>query len=318
MSDEVSVTRTAQALGIEVGRSGSQFWLSPCPACGAARRHESRRDRRGAVSVTRDDAGWRCWTCGEHGKAASLAHYAGQPLRARPVAEPMPGLDYLDPAEARAFWTACGPARARRSVGTWLDGLRLEHAPCARSLPSGRLPTWGRGWGYSGHHLVLGLHDGDGRLRNVLARAVVPAERKSLAAFEVRRTELVLADRLGVALLTGRYRGPLVIVEGEKKLLISESLAEGRWATLGTGSGMWSDAIGAACTRASTCLVYTDPDEVGARYASAIARTLPGCRLRAEFESSRERVVLRPGQHEPDDDLHVAGGVPDYVREALT
>jgi hypothetical protein len=66
------VRRTAQSLGLEQrGRKG----LSPCPACSAATRHPSRRDKRGAVGVRPDDSGWECFECGESGDALHLASW---------------------------------------------------------------------------------------------------------------------------------------------------------------------------------------------------------------------------------------------------
>lgn len=320
MSEPASVVATAHALGLTVGRSGSQHWISPCPACGATRRHTKSHDRRGPISVKPDDQVWACWQCSERGNAAWLAYRAGKPAPVVDAPKPLPTLDYLDPGEARRFWRRCGHARDRSSVADWLDGLRLGEAPCARSLPLGWLPGWASGWAPH-HHIVFAMHDGDGRCRNYLARAVVDgADKKSRAASRVRRTGLVLADLLGVDLLRGRYAGPVVIVEGEKKLLISEHLAAGRWATLGTGSGMWSAGHAEACARASRVLVYTDPgddDGTGERYATNIVRSVPNAVLRPEFEVRSGRVHVKTCLHEPDDDLWAAGGVPSYVAQAL-
>lgn len=49
--------------------------LTPCPACAAGTRHPKRRDRRGAVGVTQDGKGWRCFECDAAGDAVSLAAY---------------------------------------------------------------------------------------------------------------------------------------------------------------------------------------------------------------------------------------------------
>lgn len=317
MSAAISVTATARALGLTVGRSGSQFWISPCPACGAERRHTKQADRRGPIGVKPNDEMWRCWQCDESGNAAWLARRAGQPLpeRAAPPAA-IPALDFLEPAEARRFWHRCAHARARPSVAAWLDGLRLGQAFCARALPlTARQFGWAANWEATGHHLVLGLHDHEGRLRNYLARAVVPAEKKSLAAYGVRRAGLVLADQLGVDLLRGRYDGPCVVVEGEKKLLISEHLAAGRWATIGTGSGMWSDGVALAVSRASRVLVSTDPDEPGVRYARRVVASVPGCVVRPELRALLGGVAF--GSAEADDSVWEASGLPWYSCAAL-
>lgn len=329
MSEAVSVTATARALGLTVGRSGSQHWISPCPSCGAKKRHTKHYDRRGPISVKPNDEVWRCWQCDDGGSASWLARKAGQPMPQAKAADPLPALDFLDPGDARRFWHRCAHARARASVANWLDGLRLGQAFCARALPlTADAFPWARGWHASGHHLVLGLHDGTGRLRNYLARAVVQgAAKKSLAAFGVRRTGLVLADQLGVDLLRGRYDGPCVVVEGEKKLLISEHLAAGRWATIGTGSGMWSDEVAASLSRASRVIVSTDPDEPGVRYARRVVASVErhgrACSVRPEL-----RYLLNPagGSAEEacdarwadaDDDVWEASGLPWYSVAAL-
>lgn len=312
MSEAVSVTATARALGLTVGRSGSNHWLSPCPKCGAARQHTKSRDRRGAITVRRDDLRWKCWQCEESGDANWLAKCAGKGRPAAQAPEPLPALDFLDPGEARRFWYRCAHARARPSVAAWLDGLRLGQAFCARALPlSADEFRWASGWHANGHHIVFGLHDGTGRLRNYLARAVVPgAAKKSLAAHGVRRAGLVLADQLGVDLLRGHYDGPCLVVEGEKKLLISEHLSAGRWATIGTGSGMWSDEVAAAVSRASHVLVSTDPDESGLRYARRVVASVSGCVLRPELALHLESGMPSA---EADDDVWAARAVPWYV-----
>lgn len=66
------VRRVAHTFGLKpLGRNG----LSPCPACSAATRHPSRRDKRGAVGVRPDDSGWECFECGERGDALHLASW---------------------------------------------------------------------------------------------------------------------------------------------------------------------------------------------------------------------------------------------------
>lgn len=314
-----SVTATALELGLNVGRSGSQHWISPCPACGAVKRHSRTADRRGPISVTTNDERWHCWQCDESGTAKWLAWRAGKPMPENSVApEPIPALEFLEPGDARRFWLRCAHARARRTVGAWLDGLRLGEAPCARALPLGWLPPWSYGWSEA-HHLVFALHDGSGRARNFLGRAVMSgAAKKSTAAANVRRAGLVLADQLGVDLLRGRYTGPCVVVEGEKKLLISEHLAGGRWATIGTGSGMWSDEIAAAVSRASRVLVSTDPDEAGVRYARRVVASVAGCVVRPELRHLLDSSVPAFGSDEADDTAWESGALPWYSSEALS
>lgn len=75
------VRHVAHAFGLEQrGHKG----LSPCPACSAATRHPSRRDKRGAVGVRPDDSGWECFECGERGDALHIASWCISGKR-RPV-----------------------------------------------------------------------------------------------------------------------------------------------------------------------------------------------------------------------------------------
>ena len=70
------VADVARRLGLEFGQRGpGSVFVSPCPACGAVHRHESRKDKRGAVGLTPDGLGWRCFACGEGGNAVILASW---------------------------------------------------------------------------------------------------------------------------------------------------------------------------------------------------------------------------------------------------
>lgn len=310
-----SVLAVAQQLGLAVGRQGSAHWLSPCPKCGVERRHNSRADRRGAVGIRPDDMGWRCFSCDASGNAKTLAwllRERGQVEHKAP--EPVATLPYLDPDEARRFWKRLHRARASDEVSSWLSRYRIGTANCARSMGT-YAPDWAKYWRADGLRLVLALHDHEGRcrgfaVRNVLSNVLGP---KSSGPAGYTRSGLVMADALGVKLLRGKYRGPCLIVEGEKKLLIAETLSRGRWATIATGSGLWSAELAASIGRASRVLVYTDPDSAGARYATACARTLDRFELRPEFVLGAGRIEVMPGTHVPDDDAYCSGGEPGYM-----
>lgn len=313
-----SVIAAAQQLGLTIGKRGSAHWLSPCPSCGAEKRHPRlSRDHRGAIGVRPDDEGWRCFVCDRSGNARTLAWLVRD---AAPVVhrapEPVASLPYVDAHEARRFWTRLNAARSSAEVSSWLDANRIGQAPCARSIGT-YAPSWAKHWRADGLRLVLALHDHEGRCRGFAARNVLPDAYgpKSSGAGGFTRTGLVMADGLGVKLLRGQYTGPCLIVEGEKKLLISEHLSRGRWATIATGSGLWSAALAESIGRASRVLVYTDPDEPGARYARAILKTLLLCELRREFVRKGDTLELLAGHHVPDDDAHVAGNEPAYVGE---
>ena len=69
-----SIRSVAHELGLLVaparGASGGSIY--GCPACGGERRHASRRDRRGAIGIRKDDRGWRCHECDSSGDAIDL------------------------------------------------------------------------------------------------------------------------------------------------------------------------------------------------------------------------------------------------------
>lgn len=65
------VAEVAEALGLTADKRRRA--VSPCPACKAPLRHPKRKDKRGAVGLTSDGQGWRCFECDAHGDAVTLA-----------------------------------------------------------------------------------------------------------------------------------------------------------------------------------------------------------------------------------------------------
>lgn len=74
------VARVARAFGFTVMPDPTSGQppkaVSPCPACGDHTRHHKTKDRRGAVGLTRNGAGWRCFQCDASGDAFGLAAWA--------------------------------------------------------------------------------------------------------------------------------------------------------------------------------------------------------------------------------------------------
>lgn len=108
------VLEVAKALGLKTaaarGAAGGAF---SCPACGAERRHPSRRDRRLAVGVRSEGRGWRCYQCDAHGDQLHLVAFALEGSR----------FDRL------------GPERKMR-VRTWIsEWLRLGQPPSSTPTP---------------------------------------------------------------------------------------------------------------------------------------------------------------------------------------
>jgi len=156
----VQVPVVANALGVESTTRGK--WTAPCPSCNAAKRHTKTRDRRGAIGVRRDGAGWRCFQCDAAGDAldfvawnrcgnrfAELAEhhkvevrewcsrwlglggptsYAPQrrSLPPLPAAEPEPPPSYPPLEEVEALWHDCVRVDEVAEVAQWLAARRID------------------------------------------------------------------------------------------------------------------------------------------------------------------------------------------------
>lgn len=150
-----------RALGLEYDER--RHALTPCPACAAATRHPKRGDRRGAVGVTRDGQGWRCFECDASGDAVSLAAYvaigrvpdAGDlawrdvraSLAAAGLCAPFPGgpapkVRRLPPPPPPAPPSPPRRPPAASVLETWArSGLAASDAPVAAWLRSRALPV---------------------------------------------------------------------------------------------------------------------------------------------------------------------------------
>lgn len=170
-----------QAFGLTFRERPTPGNLSPCPACTSEKRHPSRHDRRGAIGLTRDGGGWRCFECDAHGDAVTLAAWItagriptkGDPAwrdvraacareglcssdprsgvisarcRSAPISRAPEPLQRLPSAEVLGAWQACRPVTEDTEVSAWLKarGLepgRVEDADLARALPPGPAPA---------------------------------------------------------------------------------------------------------------------------------------------------------------------------------
>lgn len=230
---DVSVLDVARALGFPVSRpSGSSGGsVYGCPACGAERRHPSRRDRRGAIGVRHDGRGWRCFECQVAGDALDLVacRLGGRRLRdlsdadcaqvrewcaryariecatPRPMRSPA-SPEQRDPCyppadEISRLWRAAPAVTADAAARRWLadrraiDPVVVADRDLARAVPPEvALPRWAARWPASGYRVLLPLVDEQGRRRSVLARRVVASDgAKSLAPKGYSTRGLVLA-----------------------------------------------------------------------------------------------------------------------------
>ncbi|MEZ4270160.1 MAG: hypothetical protein R3C68_01590 [Myxococcota bacterium] len=194
--------------GVDLVRSGSPgYGLTPCLVCGQATRHRKSRDKRGAIGLTHDGMGWRCFQCGAGGDAVSLVaakvtgtakptpegwrivrayieqHRPSQTSSVRLQAPRRVGPNRPPSAEVHSFWDACVPVIDDTEVSLWLnlqrglDPARIADFDLARAVPGNiDAPSWARRgdrpWSESGYRLVVPLYNCRGELSSLHARNV--------------------------------------------------------------------------------------------------------------------------------------------------
>ena len=133
----VGVAAVAKALGHEAKEQGAACSVYGCPSCGADRRHTKSSDKRGAVGVVHDGAGWVCFQCDAKGDALDFAslELTGEALngnrRAAEVkawfAETFPAVRYAVELDDKA-WREGRNSEAAKEVAQRRDELRAENA----------------------------------------------------------------------------------------------------------------------------------------------------------------------------------------------
>jgi hypothetical protein len=210
--------------------------------------------------------------------------YEPRPLPELP--EPGPERDYPDSAEVQALWHLGGsvlddPAAGGHLVGRGLDARAVASLDLLRALPAGvALPSWaryrGRPWTESGHRMIARVFDAAGAFRSVRAwRVEGEAAAKRLPPGGHKATGLVLANRLGQELLTGKRAVPTVVVvsEGEPDFATAAT-AWPRVAVFGITSGSWSDDFAKRIPLGSEVIVRTHNDAAGDKYAGEIVKSV--------------------------------------------
>jgi hypothetical protein len=251
----------------------------------------------------------------------------GSGVHRRPAPSPPPPEPRREPVyppadEVEALWSACVPVCDVPEVRAWLDSKRIDaisisDADMARALPSSAsLPRWARtregSWLASNHRLVVPMVDASGVVRSLRARRLSPGDPKSVAAGLYHCAGLVLACGLARQVLAyGKapewWEGPLrfEVAEGEKKWLLRmfcySDANERAPAFIGVESGSWTAQLAARIPDGSEIFIATDPDETGARYATAIVQTFSE-RIRArtisiELRDEHEIDVAPGGQY---------------------
>lgn len=217
--------------------------------------------------------------------------YEPRPLPALP--EPGPERDYPDSAEVGALWQLAGSvlddsAAGGHLVGRGLDARAVASLDLLRAIPAGAaLPSWaryrGKPWTESGHRMIARVFDADGACRSVRAwRVEGDAAAKRLPPGGHKATGLVMANRPGQELLSGKRAVPTVVVvaEGEPDFAVCAT-AWPRLAVFGITSGSWSDDFAKRIPMGSEVVVRTHNDAAGDKYAAAV------------IESVRKRAVVR-------------------------
>lgn len=198
--------------------------------------------------------------------------------------------------EALELWDACHLLSSDNEAVAYIrsrgihDPVSLELWNICRVLPRRLTPKWTyhspsggapQPWATTGHRLIFPLHDSTGRIRSVLARAIVPSDRKSTTAGP--RSGLILLD--GVVLDWLRRYRPVVddavlhVVEGEIDFMLrceaiqNEPLSHG---VVGITSGAWKKAHAWKMPYPIHVRLDTDNDEQGDKYAKDIVATFEG------------------------------------------
>ncbi len=238
----LNVLEIAVRLGLKTSLRGSSSrgWISPCPACGRERRNGSTAgERRGAIGVTADGHGWRCFPCAASGDALDLVSFQlggkrfrdleksmqrqvfewfgrdlafTSPRTREPSPPPSPPV-YPPEADVETFWDESAPVTDVLSVRRYLtsrgiDAEAVAERDLARAIrPDRRVPNWARTeglpWTSTLHLLLLPMFDARGEHRSFAARAVGEARPKSVSPRLYNRAGLVFADEWARQLLSG-------------------------------------------------------------------------------------------------------------------
>jgi hypothetical protein len=210
--------------------------------------------------------------------------YEPRPLPELP--EPGPERDYPPLAEVEALWALAGPvasdpASGGHLVGRGLDARAVDSLGLLRAIPTGAtLPSWaryrGHSWADSGHRMIARVFDSTGAFRSVRAwRVEKDAPAKRLPPAGHKATGLVMANRLGLEILSGKRAVPSVVViaEGEPDHTTAAT-AWPRLAVFGITSGSWSDDFAKRIPLGSEVIVRTHNDTAGDKYASEIVKSV--------------------------------------------
>lgn len=295
---ELRHTRTSDARKAVKVMPDNRWWCEPCGAGGDAvtlaaaisvkstspERHQWRDVRAACVTVGLVMAG-------------SLERFevAYSPPPA-PTPQPVPARAPV--TELEAFWRACQPVSPTSDAGRYLASRRLlgaglhgldpmgwvdvvrEAPPCLPTPLEWWTAAWLRRW-----PLVFPAYDSKGRLASVQARAIdSTTEPKTRWPYRCSASGLFFADVMGVGFLRSVADGVavsgldgVVMVEGATdtvKLARVVEAADATLAVMGYVAGSKHALAQVDWPRAVPCVVATDDDEVGDRYAAEVRKAL--------------------------------------------
>ena len=293
----VDCRTVARDLGLQ---HAAKRW-GPCPLC---RRARSKHDRRLPVIVSARE--WRCMICKEGGDAVALVS-ASRYGTTRPVGrlypevaaylEALAGIgppleeqeapERIDPWPALRSATPLADARDE-ALGEWLLERGIE-----RTAPAGWLPKFSAPWwpGFSANWpVVLPACSGAGEVQSMHGVAISDAApQKTCWPRGASSRELLFADRHARAWLRGEGARPrrVLFVEGATDYLSASTRVEKDTLVFGVFSGAFR-ALRLQKWDGIDCVILTDADAAGDRYATLIAKGVaPQPCLRVDWDALR-------------------------------
>jgi hypothetical protein len=287
----------------------NRWWCEPCGASGDA-------VALAAAVTTGSPTPPRKWWADVRARCASVGlctDLSGRPPPPRPFVTFGPPAESTPLAHApqkgvEALWRACGPVGLESEAGRYLaargfDVARLPWLEVVRQAPEQVDPVewwpaaWLRRW-----PLMFPAYDVRGELVSLHGRALANVEPKTRWPYRCSASGLMFADSMGVTFLRQCARGAsvdgleaVVVCEGATDTLkLSEVVdgAECAFAVLGYVAGSKRAFAGIDWPVHVPCVVATDNDAVGDKYAAelrgAIDWRVPMFRVRVPQARSPE------------------------------
>ncbi len=126
------VAVVAQAFGFDLDHRGERTRaVRGCPACGQMTRHQKSHDRRGAVGITSNGMGWRCFQCDASGSALDFAAWAstGRRLKRDVMPAVLKACANAGLCEDFGGQTSASPVTRRLPLVETSEHARLERLP---------------------------------------------------------------------------------------------------------------------------------------------------------------------------------------------